>query len=636
MGALECQELGSSGADNPLPKAFSGCPLEQSQLPNGANATLEILVTPVVNGKPLTCSLGLSLPLSKVVAITPQGLVSGCDSQPGDFNPGCVIAAVFAKIAEDVAVSVDGDELPITQDPCPYSSGTTCDADDLDSDGVQDDDDNCQFAGNADQADSDLDGIGDVCEDDHATGSSSSSSSGGGSSSSSSSGGSSSGGSTTCKADQIAIPAMSLCCDNVDTDKDNILDCIDECPQQNDPSNQCKTTTNLATIAKPKGNPVTDGGGGCSLHATTPAAAPGMFPLLAILIIALALGLDRVVRKDRRTGASVSLLLLCIAGGISLVPSRAFAKTSYNTINGSCDESSTVLVYPCTNSDCGTLGFFCLVGQSEPSSLSSTQVNFSTLDIVRDADQLYCWGFWGKDIDTHETLLSTLATVSVTVKRPSCTETVKVPLKNGRPIIDYYSLSDTEICWNGMPASDDPFGVCPCPPGTVLSEDPTQFCVAEPTPDEDEDNTEASDLDDDGVADTDDNCPATPNPDQLDADGDGWGAACVPESKAGTGSSSSSSSSSGGGSAADDPCATNPDAEGCLRTAPRCTVNEVLFAGTACCDPKTEIFDARSLSCKSKTAAGENTSLPNKDKSTADADTNAGGGCSLVVGNGRP
>ena len=37
----------------------------------------------------------------------------------------------------------------------------------------------------------------------------------------------------------------------------------------------------------------------------------------------------------------------------------------------------------------------------------------------------------------------------------------------------------------------------------------------------------ASDLDGDGIADDDDNCPFTPNPDQLNSDGDGSGDACI-------------------------------------------------------------------------------------------------------------
>jgi hypothetical protein len=37
------------------------------------------------------------------------------------------------------------------------------------------------------------------------------------------------------------------------------------------------------------------------------------------------------------------------------------------------------------------------------------------------------------------------------------------------------------------------------------------------------------DSDNDGIPDTEDNCPLTPNPDQLDTDGDGSGDACDPD-----------------------------------------------------------------------------------------------------------
>ena len=37
---------------------------------------------------------------------------------------------------------------------------------DTDNDGVNDDDDNCKFVANADQLDTDLDGLGDTCDSD--------------------------------------------------------------------------------------------------------------------------------------------------------------------------------------------------------------------------------------------------------------------------------------------------------------------------------------------------------------------------------------------------------------------------------------------------------------------------------------
>lgn len=763
VGALECQDYGSNDAGSSLPGAFSGCPLEKSQLPSAPDGSLQLLVTPIVDAKPLTCSIGLSIPLSNVVEITPQGLVGKCKSKPGEFNAGCVVAAVFAKIAEDVAVSIDGDELPITKDPCPYSSATSCDADDLDSDGVKDDADNCRYNGNADQADSDLDGIGDVCEDDQAT---SSSSSGGSSSSSSSSGGSSSSsGGASCKADQITIASLNLCCDNVDTDKDNILDCIDSCPNQADASNQCKSTS-LTTI-QPKGNLVSDGGGGCSL---SPSAAHNSLPGVSVVVLLTALGLCWVVRPRRRhrIGCGVALLvaMLWTAGAqaaschvdtesalqsrLTLAHTRSAFFADYPTcrddggrplilVSGQItlhsglkitskegihlrglDNAKFVLANNATvNCASGNEQLaVCIGGSNNVVALFEIDAGYASgVRITGSGNTLFRTDvFAGGSALQLDNLKNTILGNQFDVGAPAFTitfpstvvaDTFITPFKECNLIrndqgpvsnatnfktdvswnfedweqqcyphceseakefqryldiyllptkpcfkkwqtTDYFTFTDadddgeadyTDGCPNDPNAQPDVFGVCPCPAGTVQSADPTLGCVAAATQAADL----PSDLDGDGVADSDDNCPATANPDQLDTDGDGWGAACVAESKAGSGfevcdqlscqyggSSSGGASSSGSSSGGTDPCATNPDADGCLRIAPRCAANEILFAGSACCDPKTETFDARSLSCTPKTTTDENATLPNtKDKTTADAD--AGGGCSLVT-----
>ncbi len=73
-----------------------------------------------------------------------------------------------------VPADSDGDGVVDGEDGCPDDADKTepgvCDCgtpdDDTDTDGVADCDDNCPDDANADQADADTDGIGDVCDDD--------------------------------------------------------------------------------------------------------------------------------------------------------------------------------------------------------------------------------------------------------------------------------------------------------------------------------------------------------------------------------------------------------------------------------------------------------------------------------------
>ena len=93
-----------------------------------------------------------------------------------------LVAALFIRCADDdpaptpVDNDLDNDTIVNAQDNCPNDAnadqadndndgiGDLCDDDD-DNDGILDEDDNCPFVSNADQADIDNDGIGDVCDD---------------------------------------------------------------------------------------------------------------------------------------------------------------------------------------------------------------------------------------------------------------------------------------------------------------------------------------------------------------------------------------------------------------------------------------------------------------------------------------
>ncbi len=80
-------------------------------------------------------------------------------------------------ISGDLIDDMDGDGINNVEDNCPLMSnadqadmdddgiGDVCD-DDVDGDGILDVDDNCPLMSNADQADMDEDGIGDACDDD--------------------------------------------------------------------------------------------------------------------------------------------------------------------------------------------------------------------------------------------------------------------------------------------------------------------------------------------------------------------------------------------------------------------------------------------------------------------------------------
>ena len=93
-----------------------------------------------------------------------------------------------------------------------------------------------------------------------------------------------------------------------------------------------------------------------------------------------------------------------------------------------------------------------------------------------------------------------------------------------RACSDDTDCTDSQIC-NAGACEDIPLTACgddrPCPEGLVCGAD--GFCA----------RADAADSDEDGVPDDRDNCPSTPNPDQLDTDENGIGDACE-ETECGT------------------------------------------------------------------------------------------------------
>lgn len=113
--------------------------------------------------------------LSLVLLAKSEGAASvtvTVDSQQIELNPADNVLSVDFQVQPDT----DGDSIGDADDNCPTVSnldqadadldgvGDVCEGLDADGDGVADGEDNCPSVANTDQADADLDGVGDVCE----------------------------------------------------------------------------------------------------------------------------------------------------------------------------------------------------------------------------------------------------------------------------------------------------------------------------------------------------------------------------------------------------------------------------------------------------------------------------------------
>ena len=95
---------------------------------------------------------------------------AGCSSQLSFIPPTEIVEGHYTVVASNWwGTQVDTQDILITSD-APNDGiglGDPCDPnEDQDSDGILDGDDSCPFVANADQADFDGDGAGDVCDDD--------------------------------------------------------------------------------------------------------------------------------------------------------------------------------------------------------------------------------------------------------------------------------------------------------------------------------------------------------------------------------------------------------------------------------------------------------------------------------------
>jgi large repetitive protein len=135
------------------PLFFCGEPMNEPSCLPVRNA-MGALPSPVVSGS--TRYAGMSV----AGDMDGDGIADAMDNCPRVFNP---VRPVDEGRQADFDMDMQGDAC----DPCPMNAGTTCSAPnpgDRDGDGVPNERDNCPDRPNMDQADMDMDMVGDVCD----------------------------------------------------------------------------------------------------------------------------------------------------------------------------------------------------------------------------------------------------------------------------------------------------------------------------------------------------------------------------------------------------------------------------------------------------------------------------------------